>query len=319
MRIQVIAHNKKYSEYSPYRWDRMPILLGKNGHVVDHVLKKDWRNFYPRYMGFKPDIVISAGVIGFLPAFLKKIGLIKVPVIHDWVDDYADIMPKKYSRALIAFLEKFTVMNSDIVTTQSMYRVARGRSWGKDVKFFPQGVNTGFGKKKVIKLKGKFKLLYSGTISHNKRVDRLIEAVEGLGCELYLIGERDKDFAAKAGPNVHFIGKVKNENLPAYLKSADVLVLTMDADSTLKMYEYLKAGKPILGIRGKLNYILKHKENAYLTEDLREGAETLMKDKRIAGKISKGARKFKVFTWEQVGKMYSDYVSEQGRRIKCAV
>ncbi|MBI1972136.1 MAG: glycosyltransferase family 4 protein [Candidatus Aenigmarchaeota archaeon] len=316
MRMQVIAHNTKYSEYSPYRWDRMPLLLERNGHKIDHVLKRDWKNFYSRYRKFKPDVVISAGIIGFFPALLKKLGMIKVPIVHDWADDYSDIMPKKYNRTLVSLLEKFTVMNTDIVTTQSMYRVAKARRWGKAIKFFPQGINSNFPKKKPVKLIGRFKLLYAGTISYNKRVDRLVEAVKNLDCDLYLIGERDKEFKTHPASNVHMVGKVRNDNLPRYLKAADVLVLTMDADSTLKMYEYLKAGKPILGIRGKLNYALKHKKTAYLTGDLREGIKTLMGDKRLLKALAKGSRGFKTFTWEQVGKMYSDYITEKIQKTR---
>ncbi len=311
MRIQVIAHNTKYSEYSPYRWDRMPTLLERNGHIVDHVLKKYWADFYARYKSFKPDVVISAGIIGFLPALLKKAGLIRVPIVHDWVDDYPDIMPKKYNKTLISFLEKFTIKNTDIVTTQSMYRVERAGKWGKKIKFFPQGVNGNFANRAPAKLKGSFKILYSGTISYNKRVDRLIKAVEGLGCDLYIIGERDIEFNEHIGNNVHMLGKVRNNDLPRYLKAADVLVLTMDADSTLKMYEYLKAGKVILGIKGKLNYVLAHNKNAYLTNDLRDGIITLMRNKKLMKRLSAGARKFKIDTWEEVGKMYSDYITKE--------
>ncbi|MBI4168279.1 MAG: glycosyltransferase [Candidatus Aenigmarchaeota archaeon] len=311
MRIQIIAHNTKYSEYSPYRWDRMPGLLEKNRHTIDHVLKKDWKDFYSRYKSFKPDVVISAGMIGFFPTLLKKLGLIRAPIIHDWVDDYQDIMPKKYNKILVSFLEKFIIKNTDIVTTQSMYRVEKARRWGKEIKFFPQGVNDNFENRKPVKLKGAFKILYSGTISYNKRVDRLIKAVEGLECELYIIGERDREFKERVGSNVHMLGKVRNNNLPRYLKASDVLVLTMDADSTLKMYEYLKAGKVILGIKGKLNFVLTHNKNAYLTNNLREGIITLMNNRKLMKRLSSGARRFKVRTWQEVGKMYSDYITKE--------
>lgn len=58
----------------------------------------------------------------------------------------------------------------------------------------------------------------------------------------------------KALPNVHFLGPRRFDSLPAYLKSMDVCLMpyqltrNIQLGDSLKMYEYLAAGKPIVSV-----------------------------------------------------------------------
>jgi len=60
--------------------------------------------------------------------------------------------------------------------------------------------------------------------------------------------------ALKSQSNVHFIGRRAFESLPAYLKGMDVCVMpyrvtrNIQLGDSLKMYEYLAAGKPIVSV-----------------------------------------------------------------------
>ncbi len=64
----------------------------------------------------------------------------------------------------------------------------------------------------------------------------------------------DELTALKSQPNVHFIGRRPFESLPAYLKGMDVCVMpyrvtrNIQLGDSLKMYEYLAAGKPIVSV-----------------------------------------------------------------------
>jgi glycosyltransferase involved in cell wall biosynthesis len=141
-------------------------------------------------------------------------------------------------------------------------------------------------------------------------VDKLIEAVEDIDCELYLFGKTNEDLKKNASKNVHFMGLVKYTELPRYLKAADILVLTADDDCTLKMFEYIKAGKTILGLRGRVNYILTHRENAYLTDDLTKGLKELIDHLELRNQLANNVKKINVNTWKDVAVEYMKFLEK---------
>ena len=310
MRIQIIAHN---TEIKPgvikMRWNWLPMCFEEAGHEVDHVLKQDWKYFYLRYLKFKPDVLISVGPIAFIPSLFKKLKLIKVPHVHDWTDDNVDINGKEHGITKMALFEYFTIENADYITTPSIYRKERCELWGKNVFYIQHGVDKNFECINPAKLNGNIKIIYAGEQSERKRVDKLIEAVKDMDCDLYLFGRTNKNFENLASKGVHFMGLVDQKDIPGYLKAADILVLTMDNDSCLKMFEYIKAGKTILGIRGKLNYFLSHTENAYLTDDLAKGLMVLINNPELRNRLEGNIKKIKVDTWEEIAEKYIGYLS----------
>lgn len=311
MRIQIISHaTEKNPAAIKMRWHWLPMYFEEFGHEVDHVFKQDWKYFYYRYLKFKPDVLISVGPIAFMPSLLKKMGLIRAPHVHDWTDDNVDINGKEHGITKMALYEYFTVENADYIITPSIYRKERCELWGKNVLYIPHGVDKDFDKKEPAKINGKVKIMYAGEQSKRKRVDKLIEAVKDLDCDLYLFGRTNKDFEKLASKEVHFMGLVDQKEIPGYLKSMDILVLTMDNDSCLKMFEYIKAGKTILGIRGKLNYVLSHTENAYLTDDLAKGLMVLINNHELRDHLEENVKKIKVDTWEEIAEKYIYYLSK---------
>lgn len=304
MRIQIISHNEEKNPDVKMRWHWLPLYFEKAGHDADHVLKQDWKCFYFRYLKFKPDVLISVGPIAFVPSLLKKLKLIRVPHVHDWTDDNVDINGKEYGITKMAFYEYFTVEHADCIITPSIFKYERCKLWEKKAFYVPHGVDEDFERRDPVKLEGGIKILYAGEQSERKRVDKLIDAVRGVDCELYLFGKTNGEFKKKAPKNVHFMGLVNQKDLPGYLKAADILVLTADDDCTLKMYEYLKVEKPILGIRGRLNYVLTHMENAYLTDDLAKGLGKLIASEELQLKLAKSVKKIRVYTWREVADIY---------------
>ena len=303
MRIQIIAHNTEVDPEVKMRWHWLPFYFEKLGYEVDQVLKQEWKYFYLKYLKFKPDILISVGPIAFIPSLLKKLKFIRSPHIHDWTDDNVDINGREYGITKMALYEYFTVENADYITTPSIFRYERCKLWDKKAYYIPHGVREDFDEKEAVELKGKIKVFYGGEISRRKRVDMLIDAVKGLNCDLYLAGKTS--YELKNTPeNVHFLGFIPQKDLPGYLKAADILVLTADNDSSLKVFEYIKAGKAILGIRGRLNYVLTHLENAYLTDDLKSGLKILIQDEELRKQLARNVKKIKVYSWKEVARIY---------------
>ncbi len=306
MRIQIISHNQEINPATiKMRWHWLPLYFEESGHKVDHVLKHDWKYFYIRYLKFKPDVLISVGPIAFMPSLLKKMWLIGAPHVHDWTDDNVDINGKEHGITKMALFEYFTVENADYITTPSIFKKERCELWDKPVVYIPHGINPDFEEKERAELDGKIKILYGGEQSKRKRVDKLIDAVKNIDCELYLFGNTNEKFKKNASPNVHFMGQVKYTEMPSYIKGADIVVLTADDDCTLKMFEYIKAGKTILGLRGRVNYVLTHRENAYLTDDLAKGLKELIEHEELRNQLSENVKKIKINTWRDVA---TDYI-----------
>jgi glycosyltransferase involved in cell wall biosynthesis len=276
------------------------------GADVDYLFKEDLKKIYCRYLKFKPDILISVSEEGPLPTLLKKIKLIRIPHVHCWTDDYTDINGRDYGISFIAFCEYFTVANADFIITPSIYRKERCELWGKRVFYIPHGVDVDSFSQSPVNLTGQTKVLYVGEQSDRKGVNKLIDACKNQDFELYLLGEVNEKYREKAPSNVHFVGFVAPSLLPGYLKAADILALSPDDDCTLKMFEYIKAGKAILAQRGKPGYFLTHLVNAYLTDDFSKGLNVLINDKKLRQYIENNVRKIRIHSWKEIAQMWLD-------------
>jgi glycosyltransferase involved in cell wall biosynthesis len=312
MRIQMLDLVTTEDDLSRYKrsFQRMADLLPSLGCEVDHLLRKDLKRLYARYLRFKPDVVVSVSETGPIPTILKKLRLLNAPHAHHWIDDYLDINAKDYGVGFIAFCEYFTVAHADFIITPSIFRKERCELWGKRVYHVPHGVDTDFDTVEPASLEGDVKVVYVGDQTEAKRVDTLIRAVAGLDCTLYLVGETSEELKRMAPPNARFMGLVDQHEIPRYLKAADILALTADDDCALKMYEYIKSGKAILGQRGRLNYVLSHLDNAYLAEDFSDGLRELIADAALRARLGRNAQSITVHTWEEVARMYLDALTQ---------
>jgi glycosyltransferase involved in cell wall biosynthesis len=279
----------------------------KYGNIVKVITKKSIWRFYLDYLFFRPDIIVSTGVLGGVPGFFKKIGLIRKKHVHMWDDYYGEQMGRKWG-AWPAYLEMLGILNSDYITTMSKYNQVKAGILGKKVEFIPHGVQPNI-KPTKIKLKGKVKIVYTGDLSIYRQSDKMINAVMGLDCELYLFGKLKPEFQKLAQniKNVHFMGFIPAEEIPSVLKQADILINPADQDSSFKFFEYIRAGRPILAFQGRPGYLLTHRETAYLTNDLAKGIKELVKDKKLRNEIGKGAARLSkeiTLTWEQVARKH---------------
>ena len=140
MKILYISNNEEYSYEEIKLRDRELYFFLESGHDILALGRYDFFRFYSLYKKFKPDLIISSWVpAGFIPALFKKVGLIKTPIIH-WWDEYYQIQMTNYPYLIVGFLERFTVKNSDVLTTASRYNELRGINMNKKIFYIPHGV-----------------------------------------------------------------------------------------------------------------------------------------------------------------------------------
>lgn len=302
MKIQIVSHT--IPENVPKligRWSIVPFYFSRKKNKVDYILKNEWLSVLSRYWSFKPDIIITIGPVGAVIAFLKKIGIIKVPIVHDWNDNYAELMGEKWGTKFVTFLERYTIRHSDIIITPSVYRLEKakklGKRDGKTAFYVSHGAKDHFFKRyKKIKLPGKnaIKIVYVGQISRYKRVDELIKIVKDAQLDLILIGSNTLPENTLSSKNIFFLGEKKSEELPSFLVSADFLVVTEDNDSALKIMEYLALQKPILVPHGKIDYLSKLYPNITFYRSFQEIPVLVRQSRKKLFRKSK-----KIPSWEE--------------------
>jgi glycosyltransferase involved in cell wall biosynthesis len=307
----VTNNPNKYNYNKPDKsgWDLLPSLFNQKGINVLGIGKSDWLQFYSAYKKFKPDLIIIEWIpASFIPLFYKKIKLIKTPILLNWGDCYADTLGR-YNYPLLNFLENYVAKNSDYITTVSKFIFSQaeklGKISGKNLFYIPHGYFKNKTKTKINlnSLKSNpsnLKIIYLGEQTLYKQVDKIIYAVKGLNCDLFLIGNPNPDFQNIAGNNVHFINRIDESEVYSVLNQADILVNTSNMDFAFKLFEYIRIGKPILAYDGMPAFLLTHKENAFLTKNFKEGITELIKNKTLREKLARNVKKIKTFTWDEI-------------------
>lgn len=160
-------------------------------------------------------------------------------------------------------------------------------------------------------------VVYVGGLYNGRGIQPLMRAVSKLQARLLIVGgsaysnlEWWQEVAHQVNAsNVDFVGYQPHSRVPMYLAAADVLampyereVLTPSGENTsqwfssLKLYEYLAAGRPIVSTDlPVLRTVLKHEYNALLVEPnnvdaLRAAIERLLTDPPLATRLAAQAR-----------------------------
>lgn len=149
-------------------------------------------------------------------------------------------------------------------------------------------------------------ILYTGTMEAYQGIDLLLESAKHVSkryekVRYVLVGgepeqiERKREIARLFGVDkiTHFLGQQPVEDMPLYMQFADILVSPRNdgKNTPLKIYSYLRSGKPIVATNIMTHTQVLYNEVAVLTENnaeaFAEGTLKLINDrefgKRLAG------------------------------------
>ena len=190
--------------------------------------------------------------------------------------------------------ERKTLRRADVVLAVSAELAERWRSLGCDPVVFPNGCDPEAYARVPYTKPGPVPEGFPETVAGvvgvlTDRIDLgLLSAVADTGLGLLLVGRRDPGWSPKsvdallARPNVHHVGPVPFDELPAWFARIDV-GLTAYADSAfnrasfpLKTLEYLAAGLPVVSTDLPASRMLREESSdVWITSDYRGFADAV--------------------------------------------
>jgi glycosyltransferase involved in cell wall biosynthesis len=313
----------EHIKYAPYSVDIIGCRLIELGHTVNWHGWKSTHNplrLAKLINDFKPDIIYTYGALVSLhPLFCRRF-LCRhkaFSVVHGWDDEYGEIWGTLIGfpgRLVFNRLEKMIVTKSDRVVTLSRFLQQKGRAWGVDCHYIPNGADP-VPPEKIkgnIKLTGRFNLVYTGDKVKWKRTEDICRAMKNLPADikLYLTGRNEDYLKPYASENCVFLGFLPKEEQYNVMSQADAFVVTADQDCNAKLQEYLRWRKPILAFDGRANLFFKNGRNALLAKDgdyaplIRQLAANPELCKAIA---DNAASDLPVFSWLEIARKFENY------------
>ncbi len=163
-------------------------------------------------------------------------------------------------------------------------------------------------------------VLYTGHLYDWKGTQTLVESADFLENNMLVVfvGGTDKDlvtfkssFSSKS--NLLILGRKPHDQIPLYLKSADVLVIPNSGKldisrlytSPMKMFEYMASGTPIVASDlPSIREILNENNAVFFTPDnpvsLSQSINSLLQDKGLMERISlQSSRDIMKFSWQE--------------------
>ena len=325
---------KEHFRCAPYSIDAIGYNLEKRGWAVAWLGWKDTANPFhlaKEIDAFKPDIVYTyGGVVSLNPLFCRRF-LCRhkaFKVVHGWDDEYG-LVARHVVRwpvglaagFFLGWMEKRIVKNSDAVVTLSRYHQQKGRKWGVECYYIPNGADeidpaliNG-----DIRLEGRFNVVYCGDKAKWKRTEDICRSMRKLppDIKLYLTGGNYDYLMPYASENCIFLGFLKKEEQYNVMNQADAFVVTADQDCNAKLQEYLRWNKPILAYDGRANLFFQNGRNALLAKngDYAPLIERLAADPAFCRELSDNAKKdIPVYSWAEITGMFNDYFMEMLRK-----
>jgi len=271
-----------------------------------------------RIDAFQPDIIYTYGALNALVPLLIRRPLCRhraFKVVHGWDDVYGEIWRDVYGRAagwLMDRKERAIIRRSDAVVTLSLHNQQRGRAWGVESHFIPNGADVPEYdlSQTRLKLTGEFNIVYTGDQARWKRTAEACAAMRSLptGIKLYLTGEHYPYLDEYASDNCIFLGFLPRHEQLCVMAQADALVVTADQECNAKIQEYLRFHKPIVAFDGRPTLFFTHERNALLTRDYAAAFRRLAADPALCRQLVENAdRDLPVESWAEIAQRFDTF------------
>lgn len=304
--------------HEPYSVGAILYHLHRRGwdtRCVGWKTSRNWRALAAVINEFKPTLVYTYGsAIALNPLFCRRF-LCRwkaFKVVHGWDDLYGDIWADLFGwpgRVFMNVLERLIVTRSDHVITLSYFLRDRGKKWGVESVYIPNGAEPApkADLAQGIRLAGAMKLVYTGDQARWKRTADICEAMRHVPGEikLYLTGWHYPYLDKYASDNCIFLGYLSKEDQFRVMAQADVFVATSDQDCNAKLQEYLVWRKPILGYDGRANLFFKNGRNALLTRNYPEAIMKLYREPELRAELARhAAEDIRVYCWAEIAEQF---------------
>ncbi|MDA8168360.1 MAG: glycosyltransferase family 4 protein [Nitrospiraceae bacterium] len=154
-------------------------------------------------------------------------------------------------------------------------------------------------------VRGETGICFAGRLAPQKNPLALVDALEGLGMGLLVIGQGDLQGemarrAHKKKVNIRFRGSIRHPELCQYLNSASVFVLPSHYEGHPKtLIEAMSCGLPVIGADSPgIREVIRHGDTGWLcgtdAASIREAIQHLMADSGLRERLGKNARRFAV-------------------------
>lgn len=290
------------------------------------------------------DLIHTHEEANIMGVFFNKIT--KIPHLYDMHSSLVQQMDNfqftksKIVKWIFSKIEKMTLKNakSVIVICKSLYDHAKGitnedkliiiENFYDEIDYKNLNKDILDSIKKELNSEGRKIILYTGTLEHYQGIPLLLNSMRHLGKEflLVLIGGKEEQvlklkneiFEKNLQEKVILLGRKNYDEMPYYLHIADVLVSPRSTGTNipLKIYSYLKSGKPVVATNLYTHTQSINNDIAILVnpnpEDFAQGIKDAVSD---MGKVV--SRNAKIFTDENYS--FENYVNLVDKAIKKAI
>lgn len=290
-----------------------------------------WFRFFLKIRSINPDIIHVQSIPLSVPAFFMRIISNRNYIV--WVqgsDIYAPTAFLKLFSPLL--LKKASII---IALTEGM-KAEIHKKFKRDTVVIPNGIEldkfktelTGPSKMQngVSSPDNYLKIIFVGTLRQIKGIRYLIEAMSIIRLnnphvELVIVGDgEEKEYLQKLTSDlnlnncVSFVGKVPNDDIPQYMKEADLFVLPSLSESFgIVNIEAMASGLPIVSTNvGGLPYLIKDGINGFLVnpkdpDAIAEKSLLILNDMNLKERISQNnLAAAKKYSWDYIIERLAD-------------